>query len=44
MLEYSADHHILPEVEIINIEDINEAWDALTNKQIVKNRDYLFTS
>jgi uncharacterized zinc-type alcohol dehydrogenase-like protein len=36
MLEYSANHHILPEIEIINMKDINEAWDALTKKQMAK--------
>jgi len=36
MLEYSAEHKILPEIEIINIKDINKAWDSLTNKQMAK--------
>lgn len=36
MLEYSAWHNILPEIEIINIKDINEAWDSLLNKQLSK--------
>lgn len=36
MLEYSAAHNILPEIEIINITDINKAWDSLINKQMSK--------
>lgn len=36
MLEYSAEHEILPEIEIIKIQDINQAWDALANKQMSK--------
>ncbi len=36
MLEYSAQHKILPEIEIIDIKDINKAWDSLGNKQIAK--------
>lgn len=36
MLEYSANHNILPEIEIINIQDINKAWDSLANKQMSK--------
>lgn len=36
MLEYSAKHTILPEIEVINIQDINEAWKALTNKKMAK--------
>lgn len=36
MLEYSAKHGILPEIEIINIKDINDAWDSLTSKQTTK--------
>ena len=34
MLAYSAEHNILPEIEIINIQDINEAWDSLIKKQM----------
>ncbi len=33
MLEYSAKHAIVPEIEIINISDINKAWDSLTMAQ-----------
>lgn len=36
MLEYSAEHAILPEIEVIRIEDINTAWESLTNKQMAK--------
>lgn len=36
MLEYSAKHNILPEIEIIHIQDINTAWDSLANKQMAK--------
>lgn len=36
MLAYSAQHNILPEIEIIRIEDINIAWQALTEKQMAK--------
>ena len=36
MLEYSAKNNILPEIELIEIKDINKAWDNLTNKQMAK--------
>lgn len=36
MLEYSAEHNILPEIEIIAMQDINKAWDSLTSKQMAK--------
>lgn len=36
MLEYSAKHNILPEIEIIKIQDANKAWDSLINKQTSK--------
>jgi uncharacterized zinc-type alcohol dehydrogenase-like protein len=36
MLKYSAKHNILPEIELIDIKDINKAWDALTKKQMAK--------
>lgn len=36
MLTYSAAHNILPEIEVIDIKDINQAWDSLTNKQMAK--------
>lgn len=36
MLEYSAKHKILPEIELIKIQDINKAWDSLINKQMAK--------
>ena len=36
MLEYSAAHAILPEIEVINIQDINMAWDSLAKKQMSK--------
>jgi uncharacterized zinc-type alcohol dehydrogenase-like protein len=36
MLTYSAEHGILPEIEIINIQDINKAWESLAQKQMAK--------
>jgi len=36
MLEYSAKNQILPEIEVILIQDINKAWDALSHKQMAK--------
>lgn len=36
MLKFSAKHNILPEIELIDIKDINEAWDSLTKKQMSK--------
>jgi uncharacterized zinc-type alcohol dehydrogenase-like protein len=36
MLKYSAQHNILPEIEIIQMKDINKAWDSLTAKQVAK--------
>ena len=36
MLAYSVEHNIMPEIEIINIQDINKAWDALKQKQMAK--------
>ncbi|MFC1649535.1 NAD(P)-dependent alcohol dehydrogenase [Patescibacteria group bacterium] len=36
MLNYSAKHKILPEIEIIQIQDINKAWNSLINKQMAK--------
>ncbi len=36
MLGYSAEHAILPEIEVIGIQDINKAWDSLTKKQMAK--------
>lgn len=36
MLKYSAKHSILPEIEIIKIQDINAAWDSLNKKQTAK--------
>ncbi len=36
MLSYSAEHNILPDIEIIKIQDINEAWASLTKKQMAK--------
>lgn len=36
MLAYSAEHNILPEIEIIKIQDINKAWDTLVSKQMAK--------
>lgn len=36
MLAYSAKHNILPEIEIIDIKDVNKAWDTLQSKQTAK--------
>lgn len=36
MLESSAKRRILPEIEIISIQDINEAWNSLADKQMAK--------
>ena len=36
MLEYSAKNNILPEIELIDIKDINNAWDNLTKKHMAK--------
>jgi uncharacterized zinc-type alcohol dehydrogenase-like protein len=36
MLEFSVKHHILPEIEIITMKDINRAWDSLNKKQMAK--------
>ncbi|MFZ1812487.1 MAG: NAD(P)-dependent alcohol dehydrogenase [Candidatus Saccharimonadales bacterium] len=36
MLTYSAEHNIFPEIEVIDIHDINHAWDSLTSKQMAK--------
>lgn len=36
MLEYSAEHSITPEIEVIDIKDINNAWESLINKQMAK--------
>jgi uncharacterized zinc-type alcohol dehydrogenase-like protein len=36
MLEYSAEHNILPEIEVITMQDVNKAWDSLQHKQMSK--------
>lgn len=36
MLEYSAKYKLLPEIEIIKIQDINDAWKSLIEKQMAK--------
>ncbi len=36
MLEYSAKNNILPDIEIIKMQDVNKAWDALKSKQMAK--------
>lgn len=36
MLTYSAEHQLLPEIEIIDIKDVNRAWQTLTGKQMAK--------
>ena len=34
VLDYCAAHHILPEVEIIPIQDINKAFDGMNDKEV----------
>jgi uncharacterized zinc-type alcohol dehydrogenase-like protein len=34
MLNYSAEHHIAPEIEIIKIEDINKAYERMIDKDV----------
>jgi len=29
MLEFSAKHNIVPDIEIIKMQDINKAWESL---------------
>jgi uncharacterized zinc-type alcohol dehydrogenase-like protein len=36
MLEYSTEQGIMPEIEIIKIQDINNAWESLSDKQMSK--------
>ena len=36
MLAYSAEHNVLPEIEIIKIQDVNEAWANLAAKNTAK--------
>lgn len=36
MLEFSAKHNIVPDIEIIKLQDINKAWDSLVSKQMSK--------
>ncbi len=36
MLEYSAEHNILPEIELIDIKDVNKAWKSISDKQTAK--------
>lgn len=36
MLTYSAEHEILPEIEVIKIQDINTAWQSLMDKHMSK--------
>jgi uncharacterized zinc-type alcohol dehydrogenase-like protein len=36
MLEYSAEHQILPEIEVISIQDVNKAWKSLMDGQMAK--------
>jgi alcohol dehydrogenase (NADP+)/uncharacterized zinc-type alcohol dehydrogenase-like protein len=33
VIDYCADNHLLPEIQIIKAEEINEAWDKVVNKQ-----------
>jgi uncharacterized zinc-type alcohol dehydrogenase-like protein len=34
MLEYSAAHNIVPDIKLIKIEDINQAYESIVNKEI----------
>lgn len=34
MLQFSADHGILPDIDVIDISKINEAWDSMVAKQM----------
>lgn len=34
MLDFSAKHGIVPDIEVITMNEINQAWDALVNKQM----------
>ena len=34
MLEFCAEHHILPEVEMIKMQDINDAFDKMNDKEV----------
>lgn len=36
MLAYSAEHGIVPEIEIIPIQEINNAWESLAGKQMAE--------
>lgn len=36
MLEFSAKHDIVPDIDIITMKDINKAWDSLVKKQMSK--------
>lgn len=36
MLAFSAEHNILPDIEIITTSEVNKAWDALVDKQMAK--------
>jgi uncharacterized zinc-type alcohol dehydrogenase-like protein len=36
MLEFSAQHGIVPDIEVITIQDINKAWDSLVKGEMSK--------
>lgn len=36
MLEFSARNNIVPDIQIIKMQDINKAWDSLVSKQMSK--------
>ncbi|MDO8265931.1 MAG: NAD(P)-dependent alcohol dehydrogenase [Candidatus Saccharibacteria bacterium] len=36
MLNYSTEQGIMPEIEVIKIQDINKAWESLSGKQMSK--------
>jgi uncharacterized zinc-type alcohol dehydrogenase-like protein len=34
VLDFCAEHHILPDVEMINIEDINDAYQKMKDEEV----------
>ncbi len=36
MLQYSSEKNLLPEIEIITMDEINKAWESMTHKQMSK--------
>ena len=33
VMDYCAEHKIYPQIELINADQINEAWDKVVNKE-----------